>query len=119
MTVMDTRTGSEPHQMFDLDVSGVELGTGVSFVFENSDVDGSGPYLHRHPYDEIFVIRAGRARFLVGDDVLIGEGGMILVAPAGTPHRFEVIGPDRYLATHVHVAERIRTEWLDGPKAHR
>lgn len=103
--------------MFQASVNGLELGTGVSFIFSSSDEDGSGPYLHLHHYDEIFVIRGGRARFVLGEQVVIGEAGMILVAPAETPHRFEVIGPERYVATHVHVTATISTVWLDGPQA--
>ena len=36
---------------------------------------GEGPTLHVHPYDEVFTIQKGRARFTVGDQVIDAEAG--------------------------------------------
>jgi mannose-6-phosphate isomerase-like protein (cupin superfamily) len=96
---------------------GAACGLGVSLIFEDNDVDGDGPYLHQQPYAETFVIRGGRALFTVADEKLVGVAGQILVVPALTPHKFEVVGPERYIATHIHANDTFITEWLEGPKA--
>ena len=49
---------------------GGDVGTGVTVLFFSSDRIGAGPPLHVHPYDELFILRQGRARFTVGDDVI-------------------------------------------------
>jgi quercetin dioxygenase-like cupin family protein len=66
---------------------GREHGAGVSF-FIGTFPPGAGPRLHRHPYDETFVVEAGTATFTVGEERLEAEAGQILVVPAGTPHKF-------------------------------
>jgi len=40
----------------------------VTVLFFSSDEVGSGLVLHFHPYDEVFIVRQGRARFTIGDD---------------------------------------------------
>lgn len=36
---------------------------------------GGGPRLHRHPYSETFIIKAGRAVFTVGDETVEASAG--------------------------------------------
>jgi quercetin dioxygenase-like cupin family protein len=73
---------------------------------------GSGPGLHRHPYPELFVVHAGRAEFQVDGERLRATAGELLVAPAGTAHRFTNVGPGRLRLTAIHAAARMQTEWL-------
>ena len=87
---------------------GRDLGTGITVLFFSADEIGAGPVLHRHPYDEIFILREGRARFVVGDDVTEAEAGDVLLAPAGVPHRFENLGPGRLETTDIHHSP----EWI-------
>ena len=43
---------------------------------------------HPHAEDEIYVVRAGRARLVAGDEsVAVGPGSVVFV-PAGEAHRF-------------------------------
>jgi len=88
-------------------------GSQVSIIREYSSRPGSGPRLHRHPYTETFLIRAGRALFTVGAEQLIAVGGQILVVPVLVPHRFEVLDGGVYEATHIHASDRFITEWLE------
>lgn len=81
-------------------IEGAAYEAGVSLIFEDSDQDGEGPYLHQHPYPETFVIRGGQALFTVAGEQLLGVAGQVLVVPKLTPHKFEVVGPERYIATH-------------------
>lgn len=87
---------------------GRDLGTDVTVLFFSSDTIGAGPGLHRHPYDEVFILRTGRARFTLGDDMVDAEAGDILVAPAGVAHRFENLGPARLETTDIHLS----AEWI-------
>jgi mannose-6-phosphate isomerase-like protein (cupin superfamily) len=99
------------------ELEGRLFGGGVSLILVSSDTPGVGPDLHQHPYPETFLIRTGRARFTVGDEQLIGSGGQIIVVPAGTPLKFEVLGPDPLDMTDVHASDIFITEWLEGPLA--
>ncbi|MEJ3653413.1 cupin domain-containing protein [Actinomycetes bacterium KLBMP 9759] len=99
--------------MGDGSVEGYEIGAGVSIIRESTDVVGSGPRLHQHPYAETFVIVRGRALFTIGDEQREGSGGDILVVPANTPHKFAVLGPEIYEAVHIHENDRFVTEWLE------
>lgn len=62
-------------------------GTGVSF-FLTRNRPGTGPELHRHPYEKTFIIKEGEARFTVGEKTIEAVAGEIVVVPAGTAHRF-------------------------------
>jgi quercetin dioxygenase-like cupin family protein len=66
---------------------GREHGSSVSF-FIGTFAPGTGPSLHRHPYDETFIVEAGSATFTIGDESMELGAGQIIVVPAGTPHRF-------------------------------
>ncbi|MGW4526780.1 cupin domain-containing protein [Amycolatopsis sp. NPDC004378] len=92
---------------------GRDVGSGISVIRESTDVVGSGPRLHRHPYAETFVIIRGRARFTVDGEERDGAAGDVLVVPAGVPHKFAVLGPGVYEAVHIHENDHFVTEWLD------
>src|SRR3954451_7163779 len=49
--------------------------TSITLLRYVTDVVGEGPALHVHPYDEIFMITEGRARFIVGDRTIDAEAG--------------------------------------------
>ena len=66
---------------------GKEHGSSVSFFIGTFDA-GTGPGLHRHPYDETFIVETGGATFTVGDDTFELRAGQIAVVPANTPHKF-------------------------------
>ncbi len=74
-------------------------------LYFSSDEPGAGPRLHRHPCDEVFVIRRGRDLFLLGDERIEAGEGDLLLAPAGTAHRFETLEPGRLETTDIHPGE--------------
>jgi mannose-6-phosphate isomerase-like protein (cupin superfamily) len=92
-------------------LEGYLTGASVSLIFENETSAGRGPRLHRHPYDETFIILMGSARFILGDTTLVARAGQLLVAPAATPHKFETLS--EYRAIHVHAGPRFITDWLE------
>lgn len=87
-------------------VHGDALGTKVTILAYGNDRAGEGPVLHVHPYDEVFVVLEGRARFHVGDEVVEAEAGDVVFGPRGVPHRFENLGPGRLQTLDVHLGER-------------
>ena len=93
---------------------GREIGTGVTVLFYATDEIGQGPRWHVHPYDEIFIVRAGRALFTVGDEKIEAEAGEILLGPADVPHKYHSIGPGRLETTDIHLSDRwVQTNLID------
>ncbi|GAA3516969.1 cupin domain-containing protein [Aeromicrobium panaciterrae] len=117
MHVIQTTGTTRPDGRIVDNIEGAAYDAGVSLIFEDSDQDGEGPYLHQHPYAETFVIRGGKSLFTVAGEQLLGVAGQVLVVPKLTPHKFEVVGPERYIATHIHASATFITEWLEGPRA--
>jgi quercetin dioxygenase-like cupin family protein len=74
---------------------------------------GAGPALHRHPYEEVFVVLEGEATFTLGDETRVARAGEIVVAPANVPHAFKNAGGGRLRQVDIHVNPRFETEWLD------
>jgi mannose-6-phosphate isomerase-like protein (cupin superfamily) len=78
----------------------------VTVLAYGNDTPGEGPRLHVHPYDETFVMVAGKARFFVGDQVIEAAAGEVVFGPAGVPHRFENIGTGRLQTIDIHHSPR-------------
>jgi mannose-6-phosphate isomerase-like protein (cupin superfamily) len=91
---------------------GEPYGSAVSFFHVNT-APGTGPVLHRHPYPETWIVRAGKARFRAGDLELEAGEGDILVVSAETPHKFTNIGEDRLEIICIHASTRIIQEDLE------
>ena len=97
-------------------LEGKSIGTGVTVLFYSTEEIGKGPRWHVHPYDEIFILRAGRALFTIGDSKIEAEAGDILLGPAGVPHKYTNLGPGLLEATDIHVSEKwIQTD-LEDPE---
>lgn len=100
--------GGENAVQFD----GCEHGAGVSF-FITRNRPGSGPGLHRHPYEETFIVQEGEARFTIGEEIIEARSGQIVVVPAGTPHGFVNTGSGTLRQVNIHPVARMQTEWLE------
>ena len=94
------------------DFVGEDHGVGVTLILLDAE-PGFGPRLHRHPYEEVFVIHEGEATFTVGDAEIEAGAGDIVVAPANTLHRFVNTGAGQLRFTSVHRSPRFETEWLE------
>ena len=101
---------SEPFTEFE----GRQFGAGASFILVQTDEPGVGPELHQHPYAETFVIRSGRPRFTVGSEQVVGVAGQIIVVPAGTLHRFAMIGPEPLEMIDIYASDMFITTWQTG-----
>ncbi len=69
--------------------------------------------MHRHPYEEVFILQEGRATFPVGAATLDATAGQIVVVPPNTPHKFINTGSGPLRQVDIHVSERFITEWLE------
>jgi mannose-6-phosphate isomerase-like protein (cupin superfamily) len=84
----------------------------VSFLLIDAP-PGSGPALHSHPYEEVFIVQEGRAAFTVGDTTIEATAGQIVIAPAGVPHTFVNSGTGPLRQIDIHPRERMVTTWLE------
>lgn len=84
---------------------------GVS-VFLFHGAPGSGPGPHRHPYDEVQFIQAGRGLWTVEGETFEAGAGDILVIKAGEVHGFNAIGDETLVQLDVHLSPRFIQENL-------
>lgn len=95
-------------------VEGAELGTDVTVLFYQTDTPGKGPAWHVHPYDEVFIVRQGRALFTIGAQKIEAVAGDVLFGPRNMPHKFHNLGPGRLETTDIHLSPRwIQTDLPD------
>ena len=85
----------------------------VSFIVVDAP-PGGGPKLHRHPYEEVFIVQEGTATFTAGDETVEVKGGHVVVVPAGVAHKFVNSGEERLRQVDIHASERFITEWLEN-----
>ncbi len=90
---------------------GIDIGARVSVIAVDA-APGAGPRLHRHPYEEVFVVLEGEATFTLGDERRLVHAGEVVVAPAGVAHAFVNSGTTPLRQVDVHVSPRFETEWL-------
>ena len=70
------RTVTPPLKGLSLYVRGMaDFHSETMSVITNDMAPGRGPALHRHPYEEVFVIVEGEATFTLGDETLVVRGG--------------------------------------------
>jgi mannose-6-phosphate isomerase-like protein (cupin superfamily) len=91
---------------------GADHGATTCIILDESD-PGGGPRLHRHPYDETWVVVAGALTFTAGDEELAATAGDIVVVPPGVPHKFRNDGPGRSRLVCIHASPTFQTEWLE------
>ena len=91
---------------------GADHGATISLIFDNSE-PGVGPRLHRHPYDETWVVEQGNLTFQSGDDRFPVATGDVVIVPPGAPHKFINDGPGRSKMICIHANPTFRTEWLE------
>jgi quercetin dioxygenase-like cupin family protein len=84
----------------------------VSFLLIEAP-PGSGPALHSHPYEEVFIVQEGRATFTVGDATIEATAGQIVIAPPDVPHKFVNSGAGLLRQIDIHPRDRMTTTWLE------
>jgi len=89
------------------------FGAGASVIFYSTEEIGRGPRLHRHPYDEIFIVRKGRALFTVGEEQFEAEEGSVVFGAANIAHKYVNLGPGLLETIDVHVSSTFIQEDLE------
>jgi quercetin dioxygenase-like cupin family protein len=92
---------------------GKDHGATVSF-FVSRFAPGEGPALHRHPYEETFIVEEGRATFAVDGKTIEARAGQVVVVPAGAAHGFVNSGPAILRQVSIHPSDRMIQEWVEG-----
>ena len=104
----------ERDELRDSELRGCEYG-GVNVSLILVDVGpGEGPRLHRHAYEEIFIMLEGRSRFTVGAHTVEAQAGQIVIVRASVPHKFVNVGEGRLRQIDIHPSGTFITEWLEG-----
>ena len=86
-------------------------GAQVSF-FLSHNRPGTGPKLHRHPYEETFIVEDGDVLFTVGESTIEAKAGDIVVVPARAPHKFVSRAPT-HRQISIHPVPQMETVWLE------
>ena len=87
-------------------------GVDVSFLLSET-AHGKGSDLHKHLYDEVFVVQEGELTLTVGEDTIKATGGRIVIVPAGAPHKFVNSGTRRARHIDIHTSRRMITDLLE------
>ena len=86
--------------------------TNVSFIWVDMPPGGT-IRLHKHPYEEIFIIQEGAATFTVGSVTLEARAGQVILVPADVPHKFENLSDKKLKQIDIHVNKQFVTYWLE------
>ena len=96
----------------DGNVKGADHGASISLILDESD-PGQGPRLHRHPYDETWVVQEGHLTFQCGEEHFAVGAGDIVIVPAEVAHKFTNDGPSRSKLVCIHASQTFMGEWLE------
>jgi quercetin dioxygenase-like cupin family protein len=91
---------------------GTNYGSSVSFFISHHQ-PGQGPRLHRHPYEETFILEEGTVTFTVDGETVEARAGEIVVVPAGAAHKFVNSGDGALRQVSIHPAPQMVQEWLE------
>jgi mannose-6-phosphate isomerase-like protein (cupin superfamily) len=86
--------------------------TNVSFIWVDMP-PGGAIRLHKHPYEEIFIIQEGVSTFMVGSATLEARAGQIIIVPAEVPHKFMNLSDKQLKQIDIHVNKQFITDWLE------
>lgn len=102
----------ERDQLTDGELLGRDHGANISLIFVDVG-PGEGPRLHRHAYEEIFIILEGQATFTVDVNKVDARGGQIVIVRPGVAHAFVNSGLGRLRQIDIHPRGTFVTEWLE------
>jgi quercetin dioxygenase-like cupin family protein len=100
--------GSETAYRFE----GREHGASISF-FLTRHPPGMGAKLHRHPYEETFIVQEGTATFRVDGNQVEVPSGEVLVVPAMAAHGFTNSGKGLLRLVSIQPSDHVVQEWLE------
>ncbi|HEU5328436.1 MAG TPA: cupin domain-containing protein [Thermomicrobiales bacterium] len=74
---------------------------------------GQGVALHRHTYEELFVVHGGRGTYTVGDATFEAGPGDVVLIPSSVPHRYVNNAQETLYHTAVHATGTFKEEVLE------
>jgi mannose-6-phosphate isomerase-like protein (cupin superfamily) len=86
-------------------------GVGVCVIFVDA-LPGRGPRLHKHPYEEVFIVLEGEVTFVAGGEEIQAGPGEVVIVPPELPHAFTNSGAGQLRQIDIHVSPTFVTEWL-------
>ena len=86
--------------------------TEVSFIWVDMPPGGT-IRLHKHPYQEIFIIQEGVATFTVDSTTIEAYAGQIIIVPADVPHKFMNSSDKQLKQVDIHLNKQFITYWLE------
>ena len=86
--------------------------TNISFIWVDMP-PGDSIRLHKHPYEEVFIIQEGFVTFTVDSILLKAQAGQIVIVPADMPHKFVNSGNGQLRQIDIHISNQIITQWLE------
>lgn len=92
--------------------------TNVTFLWLDMP-PGGGPELHKHPYEEVFVVLEGQATFMIDSTTLEAKAGHIVIVPPDTPHKFINSGDGLLKQIDIHLSPKFIIEYLEEPLPER
>ena len=101
-----------PHTRHSHELEGADHGAVPFSIILVHSQPGAGPAVHTHPYAEVFVVDAGQATFVLGDETVVVEAGHVVVGPPDVPHGFTNTGTGELRLTAIHGNPRFITRWL-------
>ena len=102
-----------PHDGNTYEFQGIQhQDTNVSFIWVDMPPGGT-IRLHKHPYQEIFIIQEGLATFTVDSVTLEARAGQVIIVPADVPHKFMNLSHKQLKQIDIHVSRQFLTHWLE------
>jgi mannose-6-phosphate isomerase-like protein (cupin superfamily) len=86
--------------------------TNVSFIWVDMPPGGT-IRLHKHPYEEVFIIQEGISTFTIGPVTREARPGQIIIVPAEMPHKFMNLSDRPLKQIDIHVNKQFITDWLE------
>jgi mannose-6-phosphate isomerase-like protein (cupin superfamily) len=106
----DELPGSERSRLFEGATHGPSQ---VTFFIVNYEEPGLGPELHRHPYDETWLVQSGRVLLQIHEEQAEAGPGDIATVAANAPHKFTSIGAEPARLVCIHSNPRLIQESLE------
>ena len=112
LTMYRVRQQDLPYQGSSHHFVGARNGDVNISAFLLSALPGGGPGPHRHPYDEVQFVQAGRGLWTVNGEEFEAGAGDILVIKAGEIHSFRALGDEPLVQVDIHLSPRFIQENL-------
>ncbi len=102
-----------PYERYSYLFQGYQYGeTNLTFLWLDMP-PGAGPELHKHPYEEVFVVLEGQVTFTLHSTTLEAKAGHIVIVPPGVPHKFINSGAGLLKQIDIHLSPKFIIEYVE------